>query len=80
MFEVVVLTYIFMIIRSQQKLIKIEIKRQKTVEEDHGFQFSRIKAEKEDFDIFIALNEIFRHTKQSTENTVINKISRRLFG
>ena len=32
-----------------------------------GCKFIRIDADKEDFDILRAINEIFRHTKQSTK-------------
>ena len=37
-----------------------------------------IDTDKEDFDVFRAINEIFRHTKRSTMKTLINKISMRL--
>ena len=40
----------------------------------------RIDSEKEDFDSFRTINEIFRHLKQSNEETVINKLSIRLLG
>ena len=36
--------------------------------------------DKEEFDIFIAINETFRHIKQSTKKPIINKISARLLG
>ena len=35
-------------------------------------KFIRIDPEKEEFDIFRAIREIFRHIKQSTEKTLIN--------
>ena len=41
-------------------------------------KFVRIDPDKKDFEIFRAINEIFRHIKQSTKKTVINKISTRL--
>ena len=47
--------------------INYEIKRQKAIELTLGCKFIRIDAAKEDFDIFRAINEIFRHTKQSTK-------------
>ena len=37
-----------------------------------------IDTDKEDFDVFRAISEIFRHTKWSTKKTLINKISMRL--
>ena len=40
--------------------------------------FVRNDPDKEDFDICRAFNEIFRHIKQSTKKTLINKISARL--
>ena len=40
--------------------------------------FVRNDPDKEDFDIFRAFNETFRHIKQSTKKTLINKISARL--
>ena len=43
-------------------------------------EFIWIDLDKEDFDSFRAINEIFRHIKQLTTNTLINKISRRLLG
>ena len=58
--------------------IEFKIKRQKAIEEELGCKFIKIDSEKEDFDIFRAINEIFRHIKQSNEKTLINKISRRL--
>ena len=58
--------------------INYEIKRQKTVEEELSCKFIRIATNKEDFDIFRAINEIFRHIKQLTKKTVINNISMRL--
>ena len=47
--------------------IDYKIKRQKTIERELGSweveKFIRIDPEKEDFDIFRAINEIFRHMK-----------------
>ena len=60
--------------------IDYEIKRQKAVEHELGCIFTRFDPEKQDFDIFRAINEIFRHQKQSNKKTLINKISTRLFG
>ena len=36
--------------------------------------------DKEDFDIFRAINQIYRHIKQLTKKTVISKISMGLLG
>ena len=49
--------------------IDYEIKRQKAIEQELGCKFIRIDPDKEDFGIFGAINEIFRHIKQSTKNT-----------
>ena len=58
--------------------IDYEIKRQKAIEQELGYKFIRTDPDKKDFDIFRAINEIFRHIKQSTKKTLINKISTRL--
>ena len=47
--------------------IDFELKRQKTIEQELGSKFTRIDPDKEDFDIFRAINEIFRHIKQPTK-------------
>ena len=52
--------------------IDYEIKRQKAIEQKMVCKFIRIDPEKEEFDIFRAIREIFRHIKQSTEKTLIN--------
>ena len=52
--------------------IDYKIKRQNAIEQELDFKFIRIDPDKEDFDIFRAINEIFRHIKQSTEKTLIN--------
>ena len=57
-----------------------EIKWEKPIEQELYCNFFRIDPEKEDFDIFRAINEIFRHIKQSTKKTLINKLSAKLFG
>ena len=41
--------------------IDYEIKRQKAIEQELGFKFIIIDPHKEEFDIFKAINEIFRH-------------------
>ena len=52
--------------------IENEIKIQKAIEQELGCMFIRIDPDKEDFDIFRTINEIFRHIKQSTKKTLIN--------
>ena len=47
--------------------IDYEIKKQKAIERELRCKFIRIDPEKEDFDIFKSINEIFRHIKQSTK-------------
>ena len=58
--------------------IDYEIKRKTAIEQELGCKFIRIDTDKKDFDIFTDINEIFRHIKQSTKKTLINKISTRL--
>ena len=45
--------------------IKYEIKRKRGIEQELGRTFIRIDSDKEDVDGFRAINEIFRHIKQS---------------
>ena len=47
--------------------IDYEIKRQTAIIQELGCKFIRIDPGKENFDIFRAINEIFRHIKQSTK-------------
>ena len=56
------------------------MKRQNAIEQELGCKFIRIYPNKEDFDIFRTINEIFRHINQSTKKTLIKKISTRLLG
>ena len=62
--------------------IDYEIKRQKTIEQEFGCELIRIDPDKEYFNIFNAISEIFRSSiqlcNQLTKDTVINKISMRL--
>ena len=46
---------------------KLAIKKQKVIERELRCKFIRIDPEKENFDIFKSINEIFRHIKQSTK-------------
>ena len=73
----------------QQKLMKMDSateiltskkKIQKAIEQELGCKFIRIDPDTKDFDVFRAINEIFRHFKQSTKKTLISKISTRLLG
>ena len=56
------------------------MKRQKAVEQELGCKFIRIDRDKEGFNIFRTINEIFRHFKRSTKKTLTNKITTRLLG
>ena len=60
--------------------IDYEIKRQKVIKQEFGWKDIGIDLDKEDFDIFRAVNEIFRHIKQSYKKTLISRISTRLLG
>ena len=53
-------------------------RKAKTTEQELGFKFIRTDSDKEEFDTFRAINEIFKHIKQSTKITLIYKISPRL--
>ena len=44
-----------------------QIKSEKAIEQDFGCEFIRIDPDKEDFDAFNTINEIFRHIKQSSK-------------
>ena len=66
--------------------IDFEVKMQEAMEQKLGSKFIRIDPDKEIFDFFEAINEIFRPvkqssnklTKQSTKKTMIDKTSMRL--
>ena len=58
--------------------IGYEIKKQTAIEQELGCNFIRIDPDQENFDIFRAISEIFRHIKLSTTKTLINKNSMRL--
>ena len=47
--------------------IENEIKRQKAIEQELDCKFTKVDADKEDFDIFKTINEVFRHIKQLTK-------------
>ena len=67
--------------------IDCEIKRQKATERELGHEFIRIDLDNENFHMFKAINEIFRHinqlsnqlAKQSTKKK-LGKFSMRLLG
>ena len=54
------------------------MKREKVIVQEVRYKFIIINPDKEDFDISRVINEIFRHIKQSSNRTLINKISTRL--
>ena len=54
------------------RIIDYEIKRQKAIKQELGCDFIRTDPDKEDFDIFKAINEIFRYIKRSS-NELIKK-------
>ena len=49
--------------------IENEIKRQKAIEQELDCKFTKIDSDKEDFDIFKTINEVFRHVKQSPKKS-----------
>ena len=53
----------------QDRVISREIERQKALEKERGCKFIRINPDKEHFNIFKAQNEIFRHIKESSEES-----------
>ena len=53
------------------------IKRQKAIEQKLGYKFIRIN--REDFDIFKVINEIFRHIKQLSNKLTKTKCDRLRF-
>ena len=50
-----------------------EIKIQKVMQQELGGKFITIDPDKEEFDIFRIINEVFRHIKQSTNKQISNK-------
>ena len=52
--------------------IDYEIKRQKAIEQELGCEFIRIDPGKEGLDIFKAINKIFRHIKQPSNQLTKN--------
>ena len=69
---------------NSDKHINSETKTQKEIEQDLGCELNIIYLNKEAFDIFKAINKIFRYIKQSsnqpTRKTLTDKISLRLLG
>ena len=49
--------------------IENEIKRQKAIEQELDCKFTKVDSDKEDFDIFKTINEVFRHVKQSPKKS-----------
>ena len=66
----------------QDRDISREIERQKALEKELGCKFIRINPDKENFNIFKAQNEIFRHIKESnkelTKKSLIDELSNKL--
>ena len=58
--------------------IDYEIQRQKAIEKELGCVLIRINPDEENFDVFKAINEIYRHIKKSTKKSLIDKILKRL--
>ena len=55
-----------------------EIERQKALERELNCVFIRINPDEKDFNILKAINEIYRHIKNSSKKSLIDKISKRL--
>ena len=49
--------------------IGCEIERQKALEKELGCKFIRINPDKENFNVLKAVNEIFRHIKESNKKS-----------
>ena len=65
------------------KNIDFQMKRQKSIEQEPDCEYIRIDPNKDNFDIFKAINEIFTHIKQSSNQLnkiLIDKNSMRLLG
>ena len=58
--------------------IDYEIQRKKAIEKELSCVFIRINPDEENFNIFKAVNETYRHIKKSTIKSLIYKISKRL--
>ena len=58
--------------------INNEIERQKALERELNCVFIRINPDEKDFNIFKPINEIYRHIKKSSKQSLIDKISKRL--
>ena len=51
------------------KILTTKWKCKKAIAQKLGCKFNRIDPDKEDFDVFRAINEVFRHIKQLTKKT-----------
>ena len=49
--------------RHSNRNIDYKIKRQKAIQQELDYKFIKIDLDKENFDVFKAINEIFRHIK-----------------
>ena len=54
---------------NKDRNIDQEIKREKAIEKEIDCEFIRINPDKEDFNSFKAINEIYRHIKESIKNS-----------
>ena len=59
--------------------IDCEIEKLKAVVKKLGCSFLRINPDEENFNIFKAITELYRHIKKLTKKPLIDKISKRLF-
>ena len=57
------------------EILNAKSKDKKTINQELGCKFIRNDPDKEEFDIFKTVNQIFRFVKQPAKKTLINKIS-----
>ena len=70
----------------EDRNIGCEIERQKALKKELCCKFIRINPDKENFNVFKAINEIFRHIKESnkkstdksTKKSLVDKLSNKL--
>ena len=60
--------------------IGCEIERQKALEKELGCKFIRINPDKENFNVFKTINEIFRHIKESNKKSTEESTKKSLVG
>ena len=54
------------------------MEKQKAIEKELGCKIIRINSDEESLNILKAINEIHKHIKKSSKNSLIGKISKRL--